>query len=380
MIEWNRNLQLALDDPIVPTSEVAVFAEVASQRGVDVGGMLERARIDRAMLDDPAARISLRQQCRIQELASRMAGDSGISLQVARRLRLTAYGIAGYALLCSATLQELIGIAESYSPLLNLKFSLVTSVAAGRARIELVDKFEMDDATRRACAAFELAKLFVLLRDVCGTDFGVQSAQCGGADPEQCQELAVLFECPVGSSSSRIELVLDASLLARPLPRRHASTREACTRVCDGLMASLAAQYDLERRIKDIMLRATGRPPTLPELANRLCVSQRTLRRRLVALDTSYNQILEDVRKELAVRYLTSTQYTTETIAELIGYSEAANFRHAFKRWTGTSPREFRVSRFANAEAPSRVVPLRNPRVTPRSHVPVLANSALMWG
>jgi len=82
------------------------------------------------------------------------------------------------------------------------------------------------------------------------------------------------------------------------------------------------------------------------------------LRRRLDALGTSYNALLVEVRKKLAIRYLLNTPMTTEAISEQLNYSDAANFRHAFKRWTGRSPREYRVlnnggkySRFGHAKS-----------------------------
>jgi AraC-like DNA-binding protein len=68
----------------------------------------------------------------------------------------------------------------------------------------------------------------------------------------------------------------------------------------------------------------------------------RALRRRLEAEGASYRDLLADVRMRLAVEYLRKTQMTNEEIARRIGYSDAANFRHAFARWTGKRPSEFR--------------------------------------
>ena len=69
----------------------------------------------------------------------------------------------------------------------------------------------------------------------------------------------------------------------------------------------------------------------------------RTLRRRLEAQGTSYRLILAEVRRRLAIEYLRKTRMTTEEIASRLGYSEAANFRHAFARWTGKSPHDYRL-------------------------------------
>jgi AraC-like DNA-binding protein len=83
-------------------------------------------------------------------------------------------------------------------------------------------------------------------------------------------------------------------------------------------------------------------PASLGDIANRLALSERTLRRRLRALGTSYNEILQAVRSSAAKEWLRDGHLTMESIAWRLGYTETANFRHAFKRWTGQSPQAFR--------------------------------------
>ena len=85
-----------------------------------------------------------------------------------------------------------------------------------------------------------------------------------------------------------------------------------------------------------------GRLPALNEVADMLHMHERTLRRKLESEGTSFNGIVDDVRASLALEYLRTTKMTTDDIAALIGFSDAANFRRAFKRWTGKAPSDFR--------------------------------------
>jgi AraC-like DNA-binding protein len=91
-----------------------------------------------------------------------------------------------------------------------------------------------------------------------------------------------------------------------------------------------------------MVLSAHGAVPTLSQVAGRLFLSTRTLRRRLEDSQTSYQEIVGETRRDLAVGYLTHTSLSTEAIAEILGYSDTANFRQAFKRWTGESPQRYR--------------------------------------
>ena len=78
------------------------------------------------------------------------------------------------------------------------------------------------------------------------------------------------------------------------------------------------------------------------EMAEKLKMNARTLRRHLKKLGTSYKEILNSARQSIAISYLEQSNHTIEEIAYLLGYSEPGNFIRAFKSWTGYSPRGFR--------------------------------------
>jgi AraC-like DNA-binding protein len=85
-----------------------------------------------------------------------------------------------------------------------------------------------------------------------------------------------------------------------------------------------------------------GGDASLEVLAARLGMSARTLQRKLRALGTSHQELLDEMRKALAVRYLAEPDVAVCEVAYLLGFSESSAFHRAFKRWTGTTPSEFR--------------------------------------
>ncbi|EAT12179.1 helix-turn-helix transcriptional regulator [Bermanella marisrubri] len=94
--------------------------------------------------------------------------------------------------------------------------------------------------------------------------------------------------------------------------------------------------------IEQILITSMGDFPNFPMLASAFNMSGRTLRRQLANMGTSYQKLLDDFRSERAKYYLTDSQYTTEEIADKLGFSDVANFRHAFKKWVGVSPAVYR--------------------------------------
>lgn len=372
MTDWTERLCLTADDLSLSCSELATGIQLALEEGVDQRLLHDRIEGVSVELDGPATRVSIRQQYAVHRVIA-AACAPGFALRLARRMRLTAYGIAGYALLSSPSLSQALNIAEAYSPLLDLKFHLSVRRERGMACIGFHQRYAMDEDMRVQCLQFEVAKLKTLLDDVMCEPMPVAEVACrpgfiGGLD-----DLRSVMRVPTHVDAQLPEGVLaeirfDESRLDAALPQSHAATHTACASICDALMADFAIQYDLARRVQDVLRKSTGKPPTLPGLAKTLCMSERTLRRRLEALDTSYHLLLDEVRKELAIGYVTSTRYTTEVIAELLGYSDAANFRHAFKRWTGVSPRNYSGGSFLVKGDADGVRPARATRPSFQPH------------
>jgi AraC-like DNA-binding protein len=88
---------------------------------------------------------------------------------------------------------------------------------------------------------------------------------------------------------------------------------------------------------------------SLPRIACDLRVSVRTLQRQLGALGTSFQELLEDLRRTRAIAYLTETDEAVEIVATRLGYGDPSNFRRAFRRWSGTTPAAFRAQHRAHS-------------------------------
>jgi len=95
-------------------------------------------------------------------------------------------------------------------------------------------------------------------------------------------------------------------------------------------------------RVYRLLTQVPGQFDDMEAISAKLNTTSRTLRRKLQAEGTSYQGILAEVRCQLAKEYLRTTRLSTEDIADVLGFSDAANFRHAFRRWTGKPTSEFR--------------------------------------
>jgi AraC-like DNA-binding protein len=128
----------------------------------------------------------------------------------------------------------------------------------------------------------------------------------------------------------------------KTLPLASPLLEDTYTRLCETLLARTRTEEGLVGQLYGLLVRAGRQMPDVAEAARRLHVSERTLHRRLARQGLSFQRLIDNTREEHA-RYLLATGVLPiERVAELVGFTEAASFSRAFKRWTGMSPLRFR--------------------------------------
>jgi AraC-like DNA-binding protein len=141
------------------------------------------------------------------------------------------------------------------------------------------------------------------------------------------------FDCPA------TEIRFAADLLLAPVATADPNLSAVLDRHVHDLLIRLPTSVRFSDRVRRTLLEAFGEgPPTLPRLAKRLGVSERTLQRRLNQEGTSLQKLLEDVRHELSLEYLRDSKLSVADVGLRLGYSSLAAFSRAFRRWTGASP------------------------------------------
>ena len=108
-------------------------------------------------------------------------------------------------------------------------------------------------------------------------------------------------------------------------------------------MTETPGESELVRNIRSTCLNSSKRFPTASEMASNLGVSLRTLHRRLAEQNTSYQSVLDGMRRSLATELLESTNLTIDQIAEQTGFADSVGFRKAFKKWPGRTPNDVRL-------------------------------------
>ncbi|MDR5799151.1 MULTISPECIES: AraC family transcriptional regulator [Caballeronia] len=341
-----QRFELSLNAPFAASqlAEVAVVTDVARKLGVSPLCVLDRTGITLGSLEGSEQRlVSMDQFIGALTNGVERTHDRCFTVRAGSRVHLSAFGLAGYALWSAASLRAALELASRYKPLLNLKCGPTLSVEDEVANLYFSAPQGLTQDEADMCLEFEVAKVLTFIADLQVQAFDPEIHIASSSLPIKGTSL-MLMERPVHCSEGVTKIVFKSSLLDQPLVQFNPVTNKACIRSCDETLLNFDSSTDLVSRVRTILCDASlGAIPTLPEVASQLCMSARTLRRRLETMETSYSEILDGVRRSLAIRYVSTTQMTTECIAERLNYSDAANFSHAFKRWTGHAPRAYRT-------------------------------------
>ncbi|MEM1152632.1 MAG: AraC family transcriptional regulator [Pseudomonadota bacterium] len=332
-----------LEERIYPTYKVAALSQVLAQQGVSPERLLEKTVLAPEDILSNTTRISQSQLIQIYRNAVAITRDSAIALQVGQRLGMTNYGIYGYALISSATLREAL--------LFSIKYH---QMATPTVRMTLLDEPDQEFAVFRFTDLLRVDSLYVfnlelqfslvfsLFKDMVGSDFRYRTIRARFPMPKHAPAYRDVFECSASFKQDEDEVRFDKHWLDAPLVKANPITAATARELCDQILLEMRTREGVAQDVYRVItedLRCFNR---IEAVAERLNMSARTLRRKLAEQGKTYHGILTDVRKQLAIEFLRHSKFSSEEIADRLGFTDAANFRHAFKKWTGKNTSDYR--------------------------------------
>lgn len=350
-----------LDDPIVPTRSARLLLRLFENEGAQAAELLRGTQLERHDLEFERQRITVRQTVALIRNGLHACGDRPIGLGAGRHFSISDYGLLGYAMMSCADVAAAIRIASRYYRTAGSLFELGFELRHAELLIRIDDVFGIGDAWRFVAEQF-FSSLRPLLLQLLGHHVDPLRVELNYAAPVRAEVYRDAFGCPIIWSAPACVFVFDAVVTRLPLQRANADVARLFEASCRELLARIRTDQGLSGQITRQLLARSGPPPSADEMAQVLNMGGRTLRRHLARQQTSYQQIVDEVRRRLAVDYLRSTSLSAQEIAELLGYTESTNFRRAFLKWMGQSPSEFRrAQRKPSERRPHRLAHRRPP-------------------
>ena len=326
------------------TKSVRKIADAAAARGVPAEELYRAVNLAAALLDDPDSRIPFTQLVALYEEAARLTGDDAFGLHVGERSNPELFDLLGYVLVNSATLGEALDRLVRYHSIWSEGALFRLEVCGARIRL-VYEYLGRQEGTRRHDCEMTLSVAVSFARRATGVEWAPHEVSFQHPKPKSIAEHRRVFRAPVRFGRPSNELVLDSSLLDLPIIRADPGLCDILDRQARELLARLPPQDGLINQVRvDISEALSGGDVRLEAVSQRLGISARTLQRRLKEEGTSHQDLLDEVRSDLARRYLRGPELAVCEVAYLLGFSEPSAFHRAFRRWTGTTPKEFRRS------------------------------------
>ncbi|WP_372603212.1 helix-turn-helix domain-containing protein [Actibacterium sp.] len=332
-----------LNDQIFNISKLRAATDKLEQYGVEPELALRNTGLTIAELKRSESLISIHQLMVAFSNISRARISPTLAFEIGRLVHVSAYGLYGYALLCSKDFRRSMSFAEKYQPLalpvcdIHFTFEPMNEGWIFKP----IEHPLMDEDLYAFVTNFQFGVHTAVHCDVMGAHFKADGFQVEyGRDqyyqlPESCSPL-------LRHRAKESKMFIGAHWLDQTPELGNDVTFDQFEKLCQNELADIAVHTGVSGRIRTEILRNMAAPLNIDELAQKLGVTSRTLRRQLRSEGTSYRDLLNQIRLELATRYVEDREMTNDDIAFALGFSDAGSFRKAFRRWTGQTASDFR--------------------------------------
>jgi len=309
---------------------------VLKARKLDVNCLFNNSGIKEVDLEKEL-NLTAQQLDTISTNAIEVSNDLQLGLLVGSSMDIPSHGIFGYAIITSSTIGDALKLLVRYNKALLPSLDVKMLSRERRVEVRIKAPHLPDDLER-----FYIELLYAAIMRSGNTlipknrtSVHVEFEYDAPYDKVPYQKL---FGIKVQFNSNRSVLSFDQAGLDLGIATANPVARDIFRRECDRLLSKDTHRGMVSERVQEVLLQSGTEFPTSMLVANQLHMSESTLQRRLAKEGYKFQQLLDQVRNKLAHEYLTGTKLTMNEIAALLGFSDAANFRRSFKRWSKKTP------------------------------------------
>ncbi len=325
-------------------SYLQYLLNTAEALGADVDKVLQDSGLDPALLQDAEERIDLTYLMRIGYNAIRDTGRPDLGLISGRSSSITRFGYPGLAAMTAATLGDALDAIIQYEDLFGRCY---------RGTSSLVSTPNESWMCFYSIAPYNNYTYFVVdailsgwnkaIAWLTGNDQLVESVHIEFSAPDYYQAYKDSFNCNIYFNQEHNALKLVPNALKTPLVHSNPSLHKSLIEQCEIQMGRVALADSFKNKVQKVLgTMLHGRTPSIEEVAQQLGMPTWTLRRKLKEENSSYQNLVDEMRKDVALSYMRNTDLSFGEISYLLGFSTPGAFQRAFKRWAGTTPGEFR--------------------------------------
>jgi AraC-like DNA-binding protein len=337
-----RNLASQAQNAMLLAHYGEILFQLAVEKGADPEQLLEASGIRREVLESTEGYLSYVQFVLLVKNALEATGDPALGLKYGSRLKFTTHGSMAQAAISSGTLSEGIESLIKYYKIRFAQIDMKFFTEGDEAVVELEENIGLGPLQ-----SFLVEALFVAIVEVNELLFGqkiIKTGRCRIAYPRPAyaDQYSVFFVESIEFGAGCNQLRFNKAYLNEPMALANPVAKRLAEQQCEKELKTILVAPSIVARVKKCLTTKSDRLPSMEEVAEQLHMTSRTLRRQLQQFDTSFQDVLAEVRKQRALALLKATDKPIDEIAHELGYSDPSNFGRAFRKWTGKSPTDVR--------------------------------------
>lgn len=332
-MEWNfaRNV-----------TSMRLMTDLGGDHGLSVGTCLAGTGIKEQDLNDPSVMVSAQQELRlIGNLIRHLGHVPALGLEAGKRYHFTAFGALGFAMVSSPNARSAMDVALRYFHL-TFAFTRFHVQDKGDETHVTLDDSSIPEDVRAFVVERDCAALVTVQRDLFSSRPGLQSVYFTRRTPQCTQVYEAFYGVKPVFGAMANKAIMSRDALMEPLSQGNALAFKAAQEQCTALLDRQQSGVGLAAKVRDHLVKNGINISGMDALARELCMTPRTLRRRLLDDGTTFLKVRDEVRLTLAQELLLNLALSVEQIAERLGYSDSTCFINAFKRWSGQTPLSYR--------------------------------------
>jgi AraC-like DNA-binding protein len=309
--------------------------------GIDAQAMFRAHDLGPELLRDPGARVPSHKWDALARHVATQMPDPSFALHAAHCWHPSNLGALGFAWLSSSTLRTGLGRLAHYWRLLGEKSSVELADKPSGLKLAF-DSGRSDEIVAPLTANFTMSLLVAMCRMNYGDALKPVEVTFKQRKPGSSQAYRAHFGCPVRFDASQDSFTLARTDADRPLPTANRQIAGTLDQVLTQQLAQLDRTNVLARCKATLLEQLASGELSEEQMAEQLHMSRRTLQRKLAEAETTYQQLVDDTRHDLALRYVEDPRHSITDITFMLGFSQQSAFTRAFRRWTGSPPSAYR--------------------------------------
>lgn len=322
-------------------TSVLLMLNVAEKHGISREQCLEGTGLIAELLAINNVEIQPEQELKlIENLVDQEACES-LAVEIGRHYHLTSYGIFGFAVSTSPNVRSAVELGLNFLPL-TFAFSHFRMIEDDQLGYMIVDAMHVDKKLRRFVVERDMTAMLCMHQEIFGQVMPLEGIDFQWNKSDNPNLYASIYPRKPNFNQDENRVAFQRQLLDLPLPTANEQSRTIFVAQCQDLLQKRHSENGTAVKVRDYILANIDQGVSMDSAADFMCTSLRTLRRQLKAEGTSFRALTDEVRETLAIHLIEETTLSMEQIGSRLGYSDNANFFHAFKRWTGYTPTHFR--------------------------------------